>query len=207
MPVKPPLPRSRKKKKESSLSGALPPLPGVITLRAIGQEFDVIYSPGVSPRTTFSESGNGLTLSGSISRQGCAAVLKRWTSGKARSHFPAWLEQSSRELNLPYARVSLRKQRTRWASCSPGHTISINEKLLFVPALLVEYVFVHELCHTVELNHSRRFWALVAAFEPNYKALDRELRTAWRYVPWWMCKPGSGELNQSYYRKISVPSA
>ncbi len=144
-------------------------------------------------------------VSGNISRRGCTGALRRWTAKKARAYLPAWLRQVSAELDLPFDRASLRKQRTRWASCSARRTISINEKLLFVPALLVEYVFVHELCHTVQLNHSRRFWRLVSCYEPNFKTLDRELRRAWRYVPWWMCEPGSSELNQSHFE--AVPGA
>jgi len=49
----------------------------------------------------------------------------------------------------------------------------------------VRYVFIHELCHTIHMNHSPKFWALVAEKEPNYQQIDRELRKAWRYVPAW----------------------
>ncbi len=59
-------------------------------------------------------------------------------------------------------------------------------KLLFLPPELVRYVFVHELCHTVHMNHSREFWRFLAVKEPGYMELDKQLRTAWRLVPAWL---------------------
>jgi predicted metal-dependent hydrolase len=50
----------------------------------------------------------------------------------------------------------------------------------------VRYVFVHELCHTIHMNHSAAFWNLVAEKEPNYERLDTELQNVWRYVPAWV---------------------
>ena len=77
-------------------------------------------------------------------------------------------------------------QKTRWASCSRHKTISLNLKLLFFQPALVRYVFIHELCHTVHMNHSRKYWRLLLAKEPNCMALDKQLRTAWRLVPAWV---------------------
>jgi predicted metal-dependent hydrolase len=57
---------------------------------------------------------------------------------------------------------------------------------MFLPHHLVRYVFLHELAHTEEMNHSRRYWMLLESLEPNYLALDRELRGAWRLVPEWI---------------------
>lgn len=63
---------------------------------------------------------------------------------------------------------------------------SLNLKLLFLPPVLVRSVFVHELCHTVHMNHSRKYWRFLMATEPNCIALDKQLRTAWRLVPAWV---------------------
>ena len=60
-------------------------------------------------------------------------------------------------------------QRTRWGSCSNSGTVSLNAALLFVEPPLVRYLFVHELCHLIALNHSRRFWAAVARYEPGLR--------------------------------------
>jgi len=94
----------------------------------------------------------------------------------------------SQEVNLPFKNVSIRGQKTRWGSCSSDQSISLNCKLLFLPSPVVRYVLIHELCHTVHMNHSAAFWALVGCFEPNYRQLDRNLRDARCDVPLWMEK-------------------
>jgi predicted metal-dependent hydrolase len=82
--------------------------------------------------------------------------------------------------------MAIRSQRTRWASCSPKGTISLNVRLMFLPQHLVRYVLLHELAHTQEMNHSRRYWAILESLEPNYLELDKELRAGWRLVPDWI---------------------
>jgi hypothetical protein len=80
----------------------------------------------------------------------------------------------------------VRRQRTRWGSCSRAGTISINACLMFQSPDVVRYLFVHELCHTRHLNHSRSFWRLVARYEPAYEAREAALSQAWRIVPAWV---------------------
>ncbi len=65
-------------------------------------------------------------------------------------------------------------------------TISINARLLFLPSPVVDYVLLHELSHTVELNHSARFWALVEAHDPSYLHIKKELRRAGASLPAWL---------------------
>ena len=63
--------------------------------------------------------------------------------------------------------------------------MSLNAALLFVEPAVVRYLFVHELCHMISLDHSRKFWAAVARYEPNYEELDRRLSAAWSEIPLW----------------------
>ncbi len=76
----------------------------------------------------------------------------------------------------PFARVSIRNQKTCWGSCSRKGNLNFNYKILFLPAYLRDYIIVHELAHLTELNHSPRFWALVASAVPDWRAHRRELR-------------------------------
>jgi predicted metal-dependent hydrolase len=73
-------------------------------------------------------------------------------------------------------KVSIKKMRSRWGSCSGRGNVSINMLLGKLPEELLEYVVIHELCHLVHHNHSRSFWSLVEKFTPEYKARKRELR-------------------------------
>lgn len=75
------------------------------------------------------------------------------------------------------SRVTVRQQKTRWGSCSPKNTISLNIKLALLPEELCDYVILHELVHTRIHNHSRRFWAELDKYVPQSKAMARRLRT------------------------------
>jgi predicted metal-dependent hydrolase len=89
-------------------------------------------------------------------------------------------------LGLVFQRVLIRRQRTRWGSCSNRGTISLNCCLLFQPPQAVRYLLIHELVHTVHMNHSQRFWERVARHCPQFHSLDRQLRAGWRQVPSWV---------------------
>lgn len=73
-------------------------------------------------------------------------------------------------------KINIRKQKTVWGTCNRKKTISINVFCGLLPESLFEYIMVHELCHLVELNHSVRFWNLVASYLPDWKQRRAELR-------------------------------
>lgn len=77
---------------------------------------------------------------------------------------------------VTWTKVTIRNQKTRFGSCSREGALSFNYRLLFLPSHLADYVIVHELCHLIEFNHSKKFWALVARTVPDFRALRRELR-------------------------------
>lgn len=163
-------------------------LPDQLQLRSIGEAWVVEYQPGmVSGVSVLPLGADRLLVRGGIQQTAtCYKAMKHWLSRKAETHFTAWLRQVSRELDLPCNKISVRGQKTLWASCSGKKNISLNYKLLFLPPHLVRYVFIHELCHTIHLNHSDRFWGLVSEKEPNYRQLDAELNKSWPYVPAWV---------------------
>lgn len=76
---------------------------------------------------------------------------------------------------LSYRAIAIRNQRSRWGSCSRARRLNFNYRLVFLPTELADYVIVHELCHLQEMNHSRRFWMLVAKALPHYAELRRLL--------------------------------
>ncbi|MBD2016696.1 M48 family metallopeptidase [Microcoleus sp. FACHB-53] len=163
-------------------------LPESISLVAIAEDWKVEYHQTSASRVVITEKpGRQLLVRGKVNDvDACKLAFRRWISRKAHNHLVPWLKEVSQINNLPFEKTLIKGQKTRWASCSQHKTISLNYKLLFLPASLVHYVFIHELCHTAQLNHSRKFWALVNEKEPNYKQLNAELREAWRTVPLWV---------------------
>lgn len=82
----------------------------------------------------------------------------------------------SQVYGISHGRVFIRKQKTRWGSCSRAGNLNFNYRVGFLPLHLVDYIIVHELCHIPQQNHSPAFWALVEIAFPHAKQLRRELR-------------------------------
>ena len=77
---------------------------------------------------------------------------------------------------FPINTISIGNQKSRWGSCSSKKNLNFNYKIVFLPEELQNYIVVHELCHLKELNHSERFWNLVAECIPNHVALRATLK-------------------------------
>jgi len=109
-------------------------------------------------------------------------VINQWCKYKCKALFHSMLEEAAEEHGFHYKRLSIRSQKTRWGSCSSNKNINLNSKLLLMPEKVVKYVMIHELCHTVEMNHSKRFWALVKDCDPDYIAHKKILKDHGRSI-------------------------
>ncbi|WP_243358222.1 M48 family metallopeptidase [Fundidesulfovibrio terrae] len=183
--------------------------PASVELRAVGRELSVRYRLagrfGAARRDVSPQAGHvpdarepaggvrvrasgerSLDVSGNIAaRESVGLALRAWLKREAARELPILLEAESRRTGLTYSTVSVRLQRTRWGSCSAKGGISLNARLLFLPPEIARYVLAHELAHTVHLNHSEKYWRFLESIHPGALALDRQLRTARRYVPFW----------------------
>jgi predicted metal-dependent hydrolase len=161
-------------------------LPSRVSLRALPKTVEIIYAKRASRAVRVRPFLERALVDGAIENEALVRRgLHRWLRQEAERHLPLRLDGLSQELGLPYERCVIKGQKTRWGSCSSSGIIHLNDKLLLLPPEVVRYLFVHELCHTRHLNHSRRFWALVAHFEPNYQPLHRALNNAWQWLPLW----------------------
>ncbi len=162
-------------------------LPERVHFPALGEEWQVNYLPGVKSRVLATTAGDGSRVLQieTISDEPPHLTLQTWLHDHARRHLLPWLRAVSEECGLPFARATVRAQKTRWGSCSARGHISLNRHLLFLQPQSVRYLFIHELCHTVHLNHSRRYWSLVGRHTPDYGAREAELRRAAHLVPLW----------------------
>jgi predicted metal-dependent hydrolase len=95
---------------------------------------------------------------------------------RAAAELPGRVSAFAERLGLTIGRVTIRNQRTRWGSCSSSGAISLNWRLLQMPAAVADYIILHELMHLKQPNHSRGFWVLVAEACPGYRKAERWLR-------------------------------
>ncbi len=160
-------------------------LPERIQFSASGRTYELQFVESAqSPR--ISADGAVLRLHGARARPALLRhVLQRFTMREAHATLAPWLAGLAASTGLQYDRVQIRRQRTRWGSCSRRGTISLNACLLFQPPAVVNYLLIHELAHTRHMNHSRRFWRLVEQLEPGWRELDASLTAGWRRVPSW----------------------
>ncbi len=100
-------------------------------------------------------------------------AIERFYRRAARAEIAPRLDTASELAGTPYRDLSIRAQRTRWASCSANGSMSFNWRLLLAPARVLDYVIWHEVCHLQVLDHSPRFWALLERRWPGYRE-DRE---------------------------------
>lgn len=88
---------------------------------------------------------------------------------KAQAYIPERVEYFANIMGVDYGRITIRKQKTRWGSCSGKGNLNFNCLLMLAPPEVIDYVVIHELCHRKEMNHSRAFWREVEKVMPDYK--------------------------------------
>ena len=161
--------------------------PESIQLAMLDETWWTDYSLSPTLRIKVSEQAkNLLVLTGPVEDPVLVAdSLNQWLQTRAKAVLVPWLGRLSAELSLPFSRVSVRRQRTKWGSCSAEKSISLNRNLLFLPEPMARYVLVHELCHVRRLDHCKRFWSLLETFEPNARQTAAEVRIASESVPRW----------------------
>lgn len=94
----------------------------------------------------------------------------------AKDELPDLTRYYANIMGLDFGRITITSAKTRFGSCSSQKNISYSYRLMLYPREAREYVVVHELCHLVEMNHSRRFYALVAKVMPDYKERRKLLK-------------------------------
>ncbi len=96
---------------------------------------------------------------------------------EAKAHLPRRIDYIARINGFTYSALRFTHASSRWGSCNHKKAISLNIALMNLPFELIDYVLIHELAHTIHLNHSKEFWDQVAAVDTQYKAHRKALKT------------------------------
>lgn len=136
----------------------------------LGVNLELVPEPG---RTRVHRRGETLLVPGTEDHR---PALERWYRRQARAEVAPRLDRATALAGTRYTTLTIRGQRTRWASCSASGAMSFNWRLLLAPAPVLDYVVWHEVCHLEVLDHSPRFWDLLAGRCPDYRDHARWLR-------------------------------
>lgn len=99
---------------------------------------------------------------------------------QAKAYLPRRISFLAEKYDFKFTKLRLSHTKTRWGSCSSSGTISLNIALMNLPMHLIDYVIIHELCHTHQMNHSQLFWKEVKQYDPEYKKHVEEMK---KYSP------------------------
>ncbi len=138
------------------------------TVPYLGEELWLVAEPG---RTRVHRRGAVLLVP-----PGDRQALERWYRRRARVEIGARLDAATARAGTSYSGLTIRGQRTRWASCSSSGAMSFNWRLLLAPPAVLDYVVEHEVCHLEVMDHSPRFWRLLARRVPGWRAHAAWLR-------------------------------
>jgi predicted metal-dependent hydrolase len=143
------------------------------TVPFLGQDLRLVPQPG---RERVHRHGDELL----VPRRDAAAAIERWYRRQARAEIAPRLDAATARAGTSYTGLTIRGQKTRWASCSTTGHMSFNWRLLLAPEAVLAYVVEHEVCHLERMDHSPRFWALLESRVPDWREHARWLR---RYGP------------------------
>ncbi len=139
------------------------------TVPYLGRDLGFVKCPadGCAPGVGLVQ--NQLVIRGALDRQRMDLLLEQWYRSQALQFTRRRVDELVHRLGVQYGRITIRGQRTRWGSCSHRGALSFNWRLMMAPEPVIDYVIIHEVAHLREMNHTARFWKLVAEECPGWR--------------------------------------
>ncbi|MDR1357025.1 MAG: M48 family metallopeptidase [Tannerellaceae bacterium] len=118
-----------------------------------------------------------MDMEGPASQKLLRDVLEKALRHEARRVLPNRLNTFAGQHGFKYSKIRINNSKSRWGSCSTSGSINLSLSLMLLPDHLINYVLLHELCHTVEMNHGERFWKIMDKVTDNQSlSLRKELK-------------------------------
>lgn len=149
----------------------------------LGEKFQIEFSDNhfVKPKVVKYE--NKLIVhKGETSSLTHKNILLLWLKKESKEFIQRRAKAFGAAYNLEFKKVAIRDQSTRWGSCSSDGNLNFNWRLYLAPVEILDYVIIHELSHTKQMNHSDKFWSIVESILPDYKSRRKALRNMESYL-------------------------
>jgi predicted metal-dependent hydrolase len=147
------------------------------TIPYLGRDLKLVKQENQSGVGNITLKENMLIVSPELFKNGILELaLEQWYRTQAVKVISERIDKLSSRMGISYERIVIRGQKTRWGSCSRKKNLSFNWKLIMAPEPVIDYVIFHELAHLKEMNHSKRFWELVAQYCPGWREHKKWLK-------------------------------
>lgn len=166
-------------KLKARLASALPAMQWVdgAALLWLGEPISLEIIPAArNSRPRLEQGILSLSVSNIDDHAGIARRVIHWYHQQALEDFSRRLQLLATKLGEPLPPLALSNARTRWGSCNSRREIRLNWRLILAKPAIINYVIAHELAHLREMNHSPRFWAVVAGIYPEYRQAELALK-------------------------------
>ena len=111
-----------------------------------------------------------------VDREKILKTLKNWYKKIAKQILDDRLKFIESRIKLKSSLLRISDSKGRWGSCNSKGVITFNFRVIMLPPAIIDYVIIHELCHLVEMNHSKNFWKLVETFLPKAPELKMAIK-------------------------------
>ena len=135
-------------------------------LLLFGNRYNYFYDSTYSQKVIINHEHKTITAKRDLTD---STEQKKWYRKVAKTHLTKRTEQLSKKFNFTYNKLYIREERNKWGNCSTEKNISLSWILIKAPEFVIDYIIIHELLHTVVMNHTHKFWTLLKSYYPDYK--------------------------------------
>ncbi len=143
-----------------------------VMISVFGQKYKIIYGGDARGNTRIEN--NQIIVFGR--EENISNRVKRFLNAELSNEIASYAKKIGNILKVKAKKISIRDNSSNWGSCSISGNISFSWRLIFAPLPILHYVIIHELCHMIEHNHSKKYWDLVVSLCPDYKAQKQWLK-------------------------------
>ncbi|MDR0734786.1 MAG: M48 family metallopeptidase [Elusimicrobiota bacterium] len=137
-------------------------------------ETEVILNPAAQKPSAALEN-NRLIITIKNETDNASTLAEGWLRAQANEILPPKVQEWAQKLNVRYNNITIKDQKTMWASCSQKNNLNFSYRIIKMPKIIIDYLIVHELAHLIHFNHGEEYWAAVAQYCPEYKEHRRWL--------------------------------